>query len=108
MMPGESIEVIGKRSDALAVGVDLERPADLLFCDIFGDSFFDFDPLPALADAFLALETYPLRREKKGKVAELDLRKELVEIRAFDTALEMTIRRGKPLEDQHGGIHLLG
>jgi len=54
--------------------------------------------LPALADAFLALETFPLHREKKGKVMDLDLRHELVVLRADDNALEMTIRRGKPLE----------
>ena len=54
--------------------------------------------LPALADTFLAMETFPLRREKKGKVVELDLRRELVELRASGNALEMTVRRGKPLE----------
>jgi len=54
--------------------------------------------LPALVDAFLARETFPLRREKKGKVVELDLRRELVELRASGNALEMTVRRGKPLE----------
>jgi radical SAM family uncharacterized protein/radical SAM-linked protein len=49
-------------------------------------------------EAFLALETFPLRREKKGKVVELDLREEVVELRACDNTLEMTIRRGKPME----------
>ena len=47
----DRITVIDKRSQDLVVGVDLERPADLLFCDIFGDSLFDFDPLAAIADA---------------------------------------------------------
>ncbi|HWD28534.1 MAG TPA: 50S ribosomal protein L11 methyltransferase [Rhizomicrobium sp.] len=47
----DRIVVIDKSSHELAVGVDLDRPADLLFCDIFGDKLLDFDPLPALADA---------------------------------------------------------
>jgi radical SAM-linked protein len=54
--------------------------------------------LAARIDAFMALETFPLRREKKGKVVELDLRREVVELRACDNSLAMTIRRGKPLE----------
>ncbi len=47
----DRIVVIDKASQDLHVGEDLERPADLLFCDIFADSFFDFEPLPAIADA---------------------------------------------------------
>ncbi len=47
----DRIEVIVKPSHALELGVDLERPAELLFCDIFGDKLLDFNPLPALADA---------------------------------------------------------
>lgn len=54
--------------------------------------------LPALAEAFLASETFPYRREKKGKVMELDLRREMVALHACGNALEMTVRRGKPLE----------
>jgi radical SAM family uncharacterized protein/radical SAM-linked protein len=54
--------------------------------------------LPALADAFLARETFPLRREKKGRVVELDLRRELVDLHSCGNALEMTVRRGKPLD----------
>jgi radical SAM family uncharacterized protein/radical SAM-linked protein len=54
--------------------------------------------LRVLADKFLELETFPVRREKKGRVVELDLRPELVELHASDNNLEMTIRRGKPLE----------
>jgi radical SAM family uncharacterized protein/radical SAM-linked protein len=54
--------------------------------------------LPALVDAFLSLETFHHRREKMGKVVELDLRKELVELQAGINSLEMTIRRGKPIE----------
>jgi type II protein arginine methyltransferase len=47
----DRIEVIVKPSRDLEIGTDLDRPADLLFCDIFGDKLLDFDPLPALADA---------------------------------------------------------
>jgi type III protein arginine methyltransferase len=48
---GSQVEVVGKKSQDLIPGVDLERPADLLFCDIFADTLLSFDPLPALADA---------------------------------------------------------
>ena len=54
--------------------------------------------LPALVDAFLSLETFHHRRVKKGKSLELDLRKELVDLHARENSLEMTIRRGKPIE----------
>jgi len=54
--------------------------------------------LESQVETFLALESFPLRREKKGKIVELDLRKELVELRVRDNFLEMTIRRGKPIE----------
>jgi type II protein arginine methyltransferase len=47
----DRIEVIAKPSDRLEMGVDLDAPADLLFCDIFGDNLFDFGPLAAVADA---------------------------------------------------------
>lgn len=48
---GNRIQIITKRSQDLVLGTDLDRPADLLFCDIFADNMFGFDPLPALADA---------------------------------------------------------
>jgi type II protein arginine methyltransferase len=48
---GSRIEIVPKRSQDLAIGADLERPADLLFCDIFADTLLGFDPLPALTDA---------------------------------------------------------
>jgi radical SAM family uncharacterized protein/radical SAM-linked protein len=54
--------------------------------------------LPALADAFLARETFPHKRENKGKVMELDLRREMVALHVCANALEMTVRHGKPLE----------
>jgi len=48
---GGVVDVVAKRSQDLMPGVDLERPADLLFCDIFSDTLIGFDPLPALVDA---------------------------------------------------------
>jgi len=48
--------------------------------------------------AFLALESSPLRREKKGKVVEFDLRHELSELSAEGCTLEMLVGRGKPVE----------
>ncbi len=45
------ITVVNKSSTNLELGVDLAEPAEILFSDIFGDSLFDFDPLPVLADA---------------------------------------------------------
>jgi radical SAM family uncharacterized protein/radical SAM-linked protein len=49
-------------------------------------------------ESFLALETFPYHRGKKGKTMELDLRHELVDLRAVKNSLEMEIKRGKPLE----------
>ena len=54
--------------------------------------------LPSCAERFLALETCPLRREKKGKTLELDLRRELTELKTDASSLEMLVSRGKPLE----------
>ena len=54
--------------------------------------------LPSCVEKFLALETYPLHREKKGKRQDLDLRRELAELRAEGSSLEMLVGRGKPLE----------
>jgi radical SAM family uncharacterized protein/radical SAM-linked protein len=54
--------------------------------------------LALLAERFLAKETHPHRREKRGKVVELDLRHETVGLSASTNSLEMEIRRGKPLE----------
>ena len=54
--------------------------------------------LPALADSFLALETFVHHREKQSKTVEIDLRKELHELHASCSVLEMLIGRGKPLE----------
>ncbi|MBL6851941.1 MAG: 50S ribosomal protein L11 methyltransferase [Alphaproteobacteria bacterium] len=46
----ERITVLTRSSRELQPA-DLPRPADLLFCDIFGDNLFDFEPLPLIADA---------------------------------------------------------
>jgi radical SAM family uncharacterized protein/radical SAM-linked protein len=54
--------------------------------------------LPQKVAAFLALESSPLRREKKGKVVEFDLRHELAELSADGCTLEMLVGRGKPVE----------
>ena len=48
---GERVAIVRKRAQALEVGVDLDRPADLLFCDIFSDNMLGFTPLGVLADA---------------------------------------------------------
>jgi type II protein arginine methyltransferase len=47
----ERIQVVTRRSQALMIGEELDRPADLLVCDIFADGLLDFDPLGAIADA---------------------------------------------------------
>jgi radical SAM-linked protein len=49
-------------------------------------------------ESFMALETFPYHRGKKGKTMVLDLRKELVDMSADGSSLEMKIKRGKPLE----------
>jgi len=54
--------------------------------------------LPGKIAEFLALESSPMRREKKGKVVEFDLRHELYQLSAEGQALEMVVGRGKPSE----------
>jgi type II protein arginine methyltransferase len=49
------VEIVAKSSRDLVVGADLERPADLLVCDIFADELLTFDPLTAIRDARLRL-----------------------------------------------------
>lgn len=53
----DRLHVVTKRSQDVALGADLAQPADLLFCDIFGDSLFNFDPFTAIADAKTRLLT---------------------------------------------------
>lgn len=47
----DSVRVVGKHSLELKVGVDLDGPADLMFCDNFDDMMFGADPLHAIEDA---------------------------------------------------------
>lgn len=54
--------------------------------------------LDGRAAEFLGRDSVPLRREKKGRVQEYDLRRELVELTVSGSTLELTIGRGKPLE----------
>ena len=54
--------------------------------------------LPGKIEEFLALNSSPMRREKKGKVVEFDLRHELYELSSEGCALEMVVGRGKPSE----------
>jgi len=54
--------------------------------------------LPERAAAFLCLENCVHQRFKKGKAVEIDLRQELSELEASTDALEMVVKRGKPLE----------
>ncbi len=54
--------------------------------------------LPEKAEAFLGLESFPHTRVKKGKVVEIDLRRELLELNVSGDFLEMLVRRGKPVE----------
>jgi uncharacterized protein (DUF2344 family) len=50
------------------------------------------------ATEFLALDSFPWRREKRGKVAEFDLRHELRQVSVRDNSIEIVVGRGKPLE----------
>lgn len=54
--------------------------------------------LPTRIEAFLAMDAFPWRREKRGKVVELDLRRELCEATATGGGIELLVGRGKPLE----------
>jgi len=47
----DRIDVITGPSQKVTIGKDLERRADLLFCDIFADDLLGFDPLSAIGDA---------------------------------------------------------
>jgi radical SAM-linked protein len=47
---------------------------------------------------FLSLESFPWSRERKRGTLDLDLRKELAELRAKENSLLMLVGRGKPIE----------
>jgi SAM-dependent methyltransferase len=53
----DRIDVIAKPSRELQVGSDIKAPANVLFCDLFGDSLLDFEPLGVLVDARRRLTT---------------------------------------------------
>lgn len=82
---------IPSRSDSLSVIIDKVRYRLLLPSALEGG-------LSPLVEKFLALETFITRREKKGKITEIDLRKELFDLSANGNALEMVVGRGKPIE----------
>jgi len=83
--------VIPMRAPALSVIMDQVRYRVTLPEELAVD-------LQAKVETFLALESSPLRREKRGKVVEFDLRHELVELKAEGRVLEMLVGRGKPAE----------
>jgi len=55
-------------------------------------------PLETMATGFLARDSYPYRRAKKGGDQEFDLREGLQSVTAGGNTLEMVIDRAKPLE----------
>ncbi len=54
--------------------------------------------LPGCVAQFVARENCSFRREKKGRVTEIDLRRELHDLATSGNTLEMLVGRGKPLE----------
>lgn len=54
--------------------------------------------LTGQVESFLSLDSFPHRREKKGKLVEFDLRHEVISLSATADILLMEVRRGKPLE----------
>jgi len=79
------------RSESLSVLIEAVRYRVILPADLIPH-------LSEKVEDFLRLETFMHRRVKKGKAVEIDLRQELVELQAAADALEMVVRRGKPLE----------
>ncbi len=84
-------EEIPWKSESLTVLMDSVRYRVTLPEGIVSD-------LPEKAEAFLGLETFPHTRVKKGKSVEIDLRRELLELKVSGDSLEMLVRRGKPVE----------
>jgi len=84
-------EELPPHSQSLSVIVDKTRYRLFLPCHPGLD-------LERCVESFLALDSFPYRREKKGKVTELDLRQELSELSVIGSSLEMLVGRGKPLE----------
>jgi len=46
----DRIDVVAKNSRDLAVGIDLDHPAELLFCDIFANDMLGWEPLKVLSE----------------------------------------------------------
>jgi len=84
-------EEIPRKSESLSVIMDAVRYRVTLPRGIAGN-------LPDLVDAFLRRDSFPWRREKKGKCVDLDLRQELAELSSEHDSLEMVIKKGRPLE----------
>lgn len=53
----DRVTVLDMPSQQVEIGAGLERRADLLFCDIFGDDLFTFDPVASIVDAKARLLT---------------------------------------------------
>ena len=85
-----------------AVGIPRETPSLSVMMDsvLYRVTLPDNIPidLESRVEAFMALDSLPFRRVKKGKSMEIDLREDLLQLRAAGNILEMTIRRAKPLE----------
>lgn len=79
------------RSESLSVLIEAVRYRVFLPAGLVED-------LQVKVDDFLRLETFPHQRSKKGKIVEIDLRQELLELSATADVLEMVTKRGKPLE----------
>ncbi len=79
------------RAEALSVIMDKIRYRVIL------PDHVDID-LAECTARFLALESFVCRREKRGRVTELDLRRELHGLATAGKILEMVVKRGKPLE----------
>jgi radical SAM-linked protein len=86
-----SAEEIPLKSPSLSVIIDSVRYR------VTSEALVGID-LAVKAREFLALESFPWRREKRGKVVELDLRAELREVVADGYSVELLVARGKPLE----------
>lgn len=79
------------RSESLSVIIEKVRYRVTL------PDLIDLD-LPSCAERFMALESWPLHREKKGKTQDFDLRHEITELKVAAHTLNMLVGRGKPLE----------
>jgi len=56
------------------------------------------EALPALCADFMGKTEFVIQRKKKGETQSIDLRHELLSLRATGPSLELVARRGKPLE----------